>query len=93
MRRYFAEFNRIVGDNIRKAERSLRRLGLGCQILPHKTSLLIERPSGMSWADFTAAIRGVLQTRRGSVMISSEMTGKTFICSNRGNRPGRFQLL
>jgi len=93
MKRYFAEFNRVIGDNIRIAARSLRRMGLEIYVLPHKTALLIERPASMSWADFTAAIRAVLQPRRGSVMISSESTGNTFICQNSGNRPGRFQRL
>jgi hypothetical protein len=32
----------------------------------------------------------VLQPRRGSVMISSEATGRTYVCSNRGNQPGNF---
>lgn len=88
--RYFGEFNRVVRDNIRVAVRMLRRLGLNAQVLPHKTSLVIERPRGMPWSDFTAAVAAVLQPRRGSVMLSSEATGNTFICNNRGNRPGRF---
>lgn len=90
MRRYFAEFNRVVGDNIRGAARSLRRIGLNITVLPHRTALMIERPSSMSWPAFKAAIRAVLQPRRGSVIISSEATGKTFICQNSGNRPGLF---
>jgi hypothetical protein len=90
MRKYFAEFNRVIEDNIRAAARRLRRLGLRVTILSHKTALLIERPEGMLWADFTSAILAVLQPRRGSVMLSSE-TGFTFICNNAGNRPGQFQ--
>jgi len=88
--RYFGEFNRVIRDNIRVAARMLRRLGLNAHVLPHKTSLVIERPKGMSWSAFTAAVASVLQPRRGSVMLSSETTGNTFICNNRGNRPGRF---
>ena len=71
MRRYFAEFNRVVGDNIRVAARSLNRMGLQASLLPHKTSLVIERPKSMSWAQFRAAILAVLQPHRGSVMLSS----------------------
>jgi hypothetical protein len=93
MKRYFAEFNRVVGDNIRITARSLRRLGIGAQVLPHKTSLVIERPKSMAWGTFKNAIRAALQPRRGSVLISSESTGNTFICQNRGNRAGRFQRL
>ncbi len=88
--RYFAEFNRVIRDNIRIAARTLRRQGLEAHVLPHKTSLLIERPRHMPWSDFTGAVAAVLQPQRGSVMLSSESTGNTFICSNRGNRPGRF---
>ena len=91
MRRYFGEFNRVVGDNIRLAARALRRRGLDADVISHKTALVIQRPEEMSWADFTRAIRAVLQPRRGSVMLSSESTGRTFICHNGGNRPGRFE--
>lgn len=91
MRRYFAEFNRVIGDNIRRTEQSLRQAGLGVTVLPHKTSLVIERPSSVSWTDLKNAIRAVLQPRRGSVIISSESTGKTFICQNGGNSPGLFK--
>lgn len=88
--RYFAEFNRVIDDNIRLAAARLRRLGLDVQVLSHRTSILIERPSDMSWQDFKSAIRAILQTQRGSVMLHSEHTGRTYICSNRGNRPGIF---
>jgi hypothetical protein len=91
MRRYFAEFNRVRGDNIRIAANRLIRMGLPASILSHKTSLVIERPRSMPWARFTAAILSVLQPRRGSVIMSSEWSGRTWICQNGGNRPGRFQ--
>jgi len=93
MRRYFAEFNRVVGDNIRIAARRLARMGLNANVLPHKTSLVIERPSSMPWPQFTAAILAVIQPRRGSVVMSSEYSGRAWICQNSGNRPGRFQRL
>ncbi len=91
--RYFAEFNRVIGDNIRVAAKRLRQLGLGVQVLRHKTSLVIERPKAMPWLAFKNAVRAVLQPRRGSVLISSESTGNTFICQNIGNHPGQFQRL
>ena len=71
MRRYFAEFNRVIGDNIRSAARSLNRMGLKASLLPHKTSLVIERPKSMPWAQFRGAILAVLQPRRGSVRPSA----------------------
>jgi hypothetical protein len=93
MRRYFAEFNRVVGDNIRIAAKRLNRTGLNVSVLPHKTSLMIERPGSMPWPQFTAAILAVLQPRRGSVLMSSEHSGRAWICHSGGNRPGRFQRL
>lgn len=89
MRRYFAEFNRVIGDNIRTAIRRLRQLGVDANRLPHKTALVLERPDTMSWPDFSRAVVSVLQPGRGSVMLSSESTGNTFICQNKGNRPSR----
>jgi hypothetical protein len=93
MRRYFAEFNRVVGDNIRIAERSLNRKGMYAVVVPHKTTLVIERPSSMTWNQFKAAILAELQPRCGSVLISSEHSGRAWVCQNRGNRPGYFQRL
>ncbi len=93
MRRYFAEFNRVAGDNIRTAAKRLTRMGLSVSVLPHKTSLVIERPSSIPWSQFTTAVLAVLQPRRGSVLMSSEHSGRAWICHNGGNRPGRFQRL
>jgi hypothetical protein len=90
MRRYFGEFNRVIGDNIRLAAKRLQKLGLGASVLPHKTALVIERPDAMPWADFSRAVQSILQPQRGSVMLSSESSGRTFICQNRGNQAGRF---
>ena len=91
--RYFAEFNRPRGDSIRITQRGLRRSGLQTSRIAHKTALMIERPAGMSWQSFKNAIRAELQPRRGSVILFSERTSNTFLCSNRGNQPGRFQRL
>lgn len=91
--RYFAEFNRVRGDNLRSAAMRLRRRGLDVAVLAHRTSLEITRPNDMSWKRFADAIRAQLQPRRGSVLISSESTGNTFICSYAGNQLGRFQRL
>jgi hypothetical protein len=89
-KRYFAELNRAIGDSIQVAKRKLERQGVNCETLSHKTALVIERPANMPWPEFTKKIRSVIHPRRGSVMMSSEATGRTFICQNRGNRPGKF---
>lgn len=91
MMRYFAEFNRVLGDNIRTTARRLTRMGLPAYVLPHMTALIIERPAGVTWKQFTNSIRSVLQPKRGSILIASETTGRAFICSNKGNRPGHFE--
>ena len=90
-RKYVAEFNRPRNDSIRVCAARLTRHGLSVMRLPHLTTILIERPESMAWSDFKAAIRSVLQPRRGSVVIASRTTGRVFICNNRGNQPGLFQ--
>lgn len=90
-RYYVVEFNRAYGDNIRVAARRLERRGLDVEILSHKTSLVVIRPSWMSWSVFQDAIRAALDPTRGSALVMSQSTGKAFICSNRGNQPGVFQ--
>ncbi|BAQ48065.1 hypothetical protein Maq22A_c25955 [Methylobacterium aquaticum] len=86
---YGAEFNRSLGDNIRGVMRKLEKAGLDVSKPPHLTTLIIRRPLSMSWADFKAIIRSMIQPRIGSVFLTSS-TGRMFVCSNRGNRPGRF---
>ena len=83
----------MVGDNIRAVARRLTRAGLPAHTVAHKTTLVIERPAGMTWARFKALIRSILQPKRGSVILFSETTGRTFLCSNRGNQPGVFQTV
>jgi hypothetical protein len=91
--RYVAEANRVIGDNIRAVARRLTCAGLPAYTIAHKTTLVIERPSDMTGARFKALIRSILQPRRGSIILFSEATGRTFLCSNVGNRPGLFQIV
>lgn len=93
MKRYFAEFNRPRGDSIRRTEAALNRSGLKVSRVAHKTALMIERPTGIDWPTFKTAIRSELQSRRGSVLLFSESSKATYLCSNRGNKPGVFQRL
>lgn len=91
---YVAEFNRSVGDSIRTcASRLARRWGLAVDILPHRTTLRIERPPDMKWATFQEALRSVIQPGRGAVLLFSMTTGHAYICSNAGNLPGEFQRI
>lgn len=95
MRRYnyITEWNRVHGDNVRRAATRLEKKGLHVTVLPHKTSMSLARPSEMSWADFKSAIRSELRHRRASVLIFSKATGNSFLCRNFGNRPGKFELV
>jgi hypothetical protein len=90
---YIAEFNRCRGDNIRRCARRLERRGIPTSAIRHKTTLRMERPVGMGWPYFIRAVRDQLTPRIGSVLLHSQRTGNTFLCSNRGNRPGRFQSI
>jgi hypothetical protein len=90
-RNYVGEFNRCIGDNIRRCARQLRRLGLDAEPIPHKTALRIGRPEHITWPQFKDAIRSVIQPGRGSVLLFSQHTGNAFVCSNSGNQPGVFQ--
>ncbi|CAO4145475.1 hypothetical protein LPLAFNJD_LOCUS1950 [Methylorubrum aminovorans] len=90
---YTAEFNRAVGDHIAVWMRKLKRSGLEVSKVPHLTAVLIERPASMTWKRFKQILRSVLQPRRGSVLLFSHTTGRSFYCSNKGNMPGRFQRI
>jgi hypothetical protein len=90
MSRYFAEFNRTFRDNVKIAARRLERGGLNVDLLPHKTSVVIDRPAWMDWDTFTSLLRSVLNPSLGSLLLFSESSGRAWICSNRGNRPGDF---
>ncbi len=89
-RDYGAEFNRAVGDNIRGVMRKLEKAGLSVRKPPHLTTLFIRRPLSITWDEFKDIIRSVLQPRIGGVFLTSS-TGRMFVCSNKGNRPGRFE--
>ena len=90
---YLAETNRALRDNVRWVVAYLERHGITVTRIRHLTALLLERPPSMSWAEFKAVIRSVLQPRIGSIVLSSCRTGRVFLCSNRGNQPGVFQRL
>jgi hypothetical protein len=87
--RYVAEFNRALGDSISRVVRRLERLGYVVERLPHLTTLRIWRPKGGSFAEFLDDLRALLHPRRGGVVLNSS-TGRAWLCSMRGNRPGDF---
>src|SRR3546814_12992719 len=70
-RRYVAEFNRCLGDNISRAIRRLERLGYEVERVSHLTTLSIRRPRGCSFAEFRDDLRALLHPRRGGVVLSS----------------------
>jgi hypothetical protein len=92
-RLYSAETNRAMRDSIRWVVSFLERHGIKVTRIAHLTSVLLERPPEMTWAEFKDIIRSVPQPRIGSVLLTSCTTGRIFLCSNRGNQPGVFQRL
>lgn len=90
VREYVAELNRSYGDNIRTAAQRLRRRGIDADVMPHKTTIAITRPHGMSWQEFTEHLLAAIDDRRGSMILFSRTTGNVFICSNTGNQRGVF---
>ena len=89
-RKYVVETNRAIGDNVKRAARRLERSGLVVDILPHKTTMLVERPLSMTWADFKRLLASIVQAGAGSLLVFSKTSGRCWICSNRGNQPGVF---
>src|SRR3546814_5810345 len=81
-RRYVAEFNRCLGDNISRAIRRLERLGYEVERVSHLTTLSIRRPRGCSFAEFRDDLRALLHPRRGGVVLSSS-SGRAWFCSMR----------
>ncbi|MER9458158.1 hypothetical protein [Mesorhizobium sp. M0478] len=88
---YIVELNRCRGDNVRLAALRFTRRGIKASVIPHKTTLRLERPDGMTWQAFKAEVRRELQPRRGSALVHSHKTAKSYVCSNSGNRIGRFE--
>ncbi|MES2044509.1 MAG: hypothetical protein V4475_11560 [Pseudomonadota bacterium] len=89
---YVAEFNRCVGDNIIRVIRHLERRGYEVERIPQLTSLKIRRPKGASFKEFMDDLSGLLQPRRGSLLLASS-SGRSWSCSMRGNRQGDFVRL
>lgn len=87
--RYVAEFNRCVGDSIRRVKRRLERRGYQVEFVPQLTTLLIRRPAGVTMKQFRADLRTLLQPRQGSLILCSS-SGRAWSCNMRGNRAGDF---
>lgn len=91
-REYVVELNRGDGDSVRKSKRYFERQGIEADLLPHKTTLNLIKPSGMRFARFKRIVARAVQPDIGSVVMFSRSTGNVFICNNRGNRPGALVL-
>lgn len=88
-KQYVTEFNRCVGDRTSTVIGRLEQLGYEVDRLPHLTTLRIRRPFGRTFSDFKNDLRRCVQPQRGSILLSSS-TGRSWVCSMRGNRPGTF---
>lgn len=90
--RYGAELNRCIGDNIARAVRYLERRGYVVDRVPQLTTITIELPRDGSFTALKADLLGVLQPRRGSLVLWST-SGRSWSCSMRGNMPGIFDRI
>lgn len=88
-RRYLAEFNRCVGDNVARAIGRLERMGYDVERVPQLTTLKITPPRTGDFSDLKADLLPLLQPRRGSLILHST-SGRSWSCNMRGNRPGDF---
>lgn len=85
--RYLIEKNRCRGDRVGRMARRLERKGYEVERTLHKTTILLRRPKGNDFATFEEDIAAELQPRRGSAVVCST-SGRQWMCSMGGNRPG-----
>jgi hypothetical protein len=88
-RRYLAEFNRCVGDNIGRVIRRLQRLGYEVERVPQLTAVRITPPRSAAFQQLKADLQPLLQPRRGCMILAST-SGRMWSCSMRGNQPRDF---
>ena len=91
-RRYVAELNRCIGDNIARAVRYLERRGYTVDRVPQLTTITIRLPRDGSFAALQGDLVNILQPRRGSLILFST-SGRSWSCNMRGNMPGVFDRI
>lgn len=89
---YMAEFNRAKGDNIKNVVSRLRAKGYEVSRIRHKTTIILKRPSTISFDQFKKDLCKLVQKRVGSMVLCST-TGRFWLLDNTGNRPGEFQAI
>lgn len=87
---YLVEFNRCVGDDIKKVVRKLRRIGYRASLIRHKTTLIIERPDDKTFALFKRELASMAQPQIGSIIMASP-EGRFWLMDNKGNMAGTWQ--
>jgi hypothetical protein len=87
-RKYGAEFNRCIGDNMRCVKRFMIDRGIRVKVDPdHPTLAVLYRPPQMSWQEFCRIIRAALQPVIGSALLFSPRSRRSWVVSQRGMRP------
>jgi hypothetical protein len=89
---YLAEFNRAKGDSIKKVIRTLRAKGYDVSPIRHKTTILIRRPKAAGFGQFKEDLAELVQGRIGSMILCST-SGRFWLLDNKGNQPGKLQLI
>lgn len=87
---YVIEFNRSRRDSLSWVIENLKALGYEVERVPnHLTTIRVDRFKGQRWRAFRRDIRHLLNPKKGSAVVLSD-SGKAWVCSMKGNRPGKF---
>jgi hypothetical protein len=88
-RSYFWTYDNPRYGDYRRAKRLLGNVAFVETVAP-RTSFVLKRRRGESFADLREALKESLDPRRGSGVLVSRRTGNVFEINNRGNRRNRF---
>ena len=85
--KYVFSYDVPRNDDYSRAQRLCGRVANVQRIVP-KTTLLLERLPGQTFADVKRATRRTPDRRQGRAVLVSRKTGNVFTMDNRGNQPG-----
>ncbi len=86
---YYWSYDNPKNGDYRYPTRSLRKVADVEGIAP-KTTLRVERNSGVTFSELRAAAAGTLDARKGRGILFSGRTGHAYVLDNRGNRRGQW---
>lgn len=84
---YFVTYDNPAGGDYRRPLRTFDKVAEVERVAP-KTTLRLIRRKGQRFADIQSAGARSVDPRKGSMLLFSSKTGRTYVLNNRGNRPG-----